>query len=87
MVKQKKNTCTLYNFPLPVVLGPHACDPLKKAVVLETTSNVNGLFFFFLRAVLRSLTSIVGSLDDLRIGGRIVSLDVRVDGLLHHGSF
>ena len=33
------------------------------------------------------LTSIVGSLDDLSVGGRIISLDVRVDGLLHHGGF
>ena len=30
------------------------------------------------------LTSIVGSLDDFSVGGRIISLDVRVDGLLHH---
>ena len=32
------------------------------------------------------LTSTVCCLNDLGVGGRIVCLDVRVDGLLHHGS-
>ena len=31
------------------------------------------------------LTGIVGSLDDLSVGGGIVGLDVRIDGLLDHG--
>ena len=32
------------------------------------------------------LTSTVGRLNDLGVGGRIVCLDVGVYGLLHHGS-
>lgn len=32
------------------------------------------------------LTSIIGCLDDFSVSGGIISLDVGVDGLLHHGS-
>lgn len=33
------------------------------------------------------LTSIVGSLDDFGVSGWVISLDVRVNGLLYHRSF
>lgn len=33
----------------------------------------------------RKLTTVIGSLDNFSVGGWIISLDVGINGFLHHG--